>query len=92
MNNVYDLCYHCESCGAAIVLIKTAEGLMPCNATPVYYIEKPRSGSKKIITPNGEVLSCEYTVHIGQQEQVLYPIVQPATSQTISKVSKKARN
>lgn len=61
MSSVYDHCYHCESCGAAIVWIKTAEGLTPCNATPVYYIEKPRSGSKKIVTPNGEVLSCEYT-------------------------------
>lgn len=34
---------------------------MPCDATPRYYIEKPRSGSKKIVTPNGEVISCEYT-------------------------------
>ena len=34
---------------------------MPCDATPRYYIEKPRSGSKQIVTPNGEVISCEYT-------------------------------
>ena len=41
---------------------------MPCDATPHYYIEKPRSGSKKtcrLIRPprpaNGEVISCEYT-------------------------------
>lgn len=34
---------------------------MPCNAAPVYYIEKPRAGTKKIVLPNGEVLSCEYS-------------------------------
>ncbi len=34
---------------------------MPCNATPVYYIQKPRSGTKRIVTKNGEVLACEYT-------------------------------
>lgn len=43
-------------------LIRTPGGKsMPCDATPRYYIEKPRSGSKKIVTPNGEVISCEYT-------------------------------
>lgn len=47
---------------AAIVWIRTPGGKsMPCDATPRYYIEKPRSGSKKIVTPNGEVISCEYT-------------------------------
>lgn len=52
----------CKSCGAAIVWIKTPGGKsMPCNASPIYYIEKPKSGTKKAVTPNGEVLSCEYT-------------------------------
>lgn len=52
----------CKGCGAAIVWIRTPGGKsMPCDATPRYYIEKPRSGSKKIVTPNGEVISCEYT-------------------------------
>ena len=52
----------CKGCGAAIVWIETPGGKsMPCDATPRYYIEKPRSGSKKIVTPNGEVISCEYT-------------------------------
>lgn len=52
----------CRSCGAAIVFIRTPGGKsMPCNATPVYYIEKPRTGSKRIVTPNGQILSCEYT-------------------------------
>ena len=52
----------CKGCGAAIVWIRPPGGKsMPCDATPRYYIEKPRSGSKKIVTPNGEVNSCEYT-------------------------------
>lgn len=52
----------CKGCGAAIVWIRTPGGKsMPCDATPRYYIEKPHSGSKKIVTPNGEVISCEYT-------------------------------
>ena len=39
----------CKGCGAAIVWIRTPGGKsMPCDATPRYYIEKPRS-------------SCEYT-------------------------------
>lgn len=38
----------CKGCGAAIVWIRTPGGKsMPCDATPRYYIEKPRSGSKK---------------------------------------------
>lgn len=52
----------CRSCGTAIVFIRTPGGKsMPCNAAPVYYIEKPRTGGKRIVTPNGQVLSCEYT-------------------------------
>ena len=48
----------CKGCGAAIVWISTPGGKsMPCDATPRYYIEKPRSGSKKIVTPNGEDLT-----------------------------------
>lgn len=52
----------CKKCMAPIVWIEMTSGkLMPCDATPVYYIEKRRHGSKRIVTPNGEVLSCEYT-------------------------------
>ena len=52
----------CRSCGAAIVWIKTPGGKsMPCNAAPVYYIAKPKSGKQRIVTPNGEVIACEYT-------------------------------
>ena len=51
----------CRSCGAAIVWIPTPGGKsMPCDVTPIYYRQKKR-GSKRIVTPNGEVLACEYT-------------------------------
>lgn len=53
---------NCKRCGAAIVWIRTPGGKsMPCDATPVYYIAKPRSGTKRIVTPNGEVIACVYT-------------------------------
>lgn len=53
---------NCKSCGAAIVLIRMPGGKsMPCDATPVYYIAKPRSGVERIVTPNGEVIACVYT-------------------------------
>lgn len=52
----------CKACLAAIVWIATGGGKsMPCDATPTYYIERKRSGKKRIVTPNGEVLACEYT-------------------------------
>lgn len=52
----------CRACGAHIVWITTkGRKSMPCDDKALYYIEKPRTGSKKIVTPNGEVLSCEYT-------------------------------
>ena len=51
----------CRACHAQIGFIKTAAGkTMPVNAESVYYIQKA-GGSKKIVTPNGEVLSAEYT-------------------------------
>ncbi len=50
----------CRGCGAPIVWIKTASGKsMPCNAEPVTYWEKP-GASGKIVTPNGEIISCEF--------------------------------
>lgn len=52
----------CKKCLADIIWIRTAAGKpIPCNSAPVYYIEKPKSGKKKIVTPNGQVISCEYT-------------------------------
>ena len=51
----------CRACQAPIIFIKTVGGrTMPCDAELVYYIQKA-GGSKKIVTPNGEVLSAEIT-------------------------------
>lgn len=53
---------NCKACGAAIVWIATGAGKsMPCDAAPTYYIERKRIGKKRIVTPNGQVLACEYT-------------------------------
>ena len=52
----------CKLCSAAIVWIRMFPGKsMPCNETPAYYIERKRGGKKLIVTPNGEILTCEYT-------------------------------
>jgi hypothetical protein len=50
----------CKGCGAEIVWIRTSGGkYMPCDPEPVVYWEK--SGAPgKIITPNGEVISCVF--------------------------------
>lgn len=52
----------CRGCGANIVWISTPGGKsMPCDAEPVLYRE--RAGAPgKVVTPNGEVLSCELNV------------------------------
>lgn len=49
----------CRGCGAPIIWIKTTAGkAMPCDPSPVYY--KPVPGGKdKIVTLQGEVVSCE---------------------------------
>lgn len=47
----------CRGCGAPIIWIKTAAGKsMPCDAEPITYWQDS-TGSNKIVTPNGEVLS-----------------------------------
>lgn len=49
----------CRSCGADIIWIRMDSGKkMPCDAAQVTYWAKV-GGTKKIITPNGEVISCE---------------------------------
>lgn len=52
----------CRGCGAEIAWITTAAGKsMPCDADPVLY--RARAGAAgKIVTPNGEVLSCDLDV------------------------------
>lgn len=50
----------CRGCGAQIVWIPTVAGKsMPCDAKPVHYWEKPKAAGK-VVTPNGEVISCEF--------------------------------
>lgn len=49
----------CRGCGRPIFWIKTASGKsMPCDPEQVWYWQKP-GGSKKIVTPYGEVVSAE---------------------------------
>lgn len=51
----------CKSCGKEIIWVKTSGGkAMPCDAEPVTYREE-KGGSRKIVTPNGEILSGELT-------------------------------
>lgn len=50
----------CRGCGKAIVWITSPTGkLMPCDATPVVYWEK-KGAAGKVVTPTGDVLSCEF--------------------------------
>ena len=46
----------CKGCGAPIIWI----GKMPCDPKQVVYWQRPRAKGK-IVTPNGEVISCEFT-------------------------------
>mgnify|MGYP001025061655 FL=1 len=49
----------CKSCGKPILWIRTRSGRsMPCDALPVNYRTKP-GGSTKLVTPAGDVISCE---------------------------------
>ena len=49
----------CKGCGASIVWIGTLSGKsMPCDTMPVYYKVKA-SGRDKVVTPNGETISCD---------------------------------
>ena len=50
---------YCKGCGKLIVWTRTPGGKsMPCDPEIIYYVQKA-GGSKKIVTPNGEVLSAE---------------------------------
>jgi len=50
----------CRSCGAEIRWINTASGkMMPCNPIGVKYWAQPKAKGK-VITANGEVISCVF--------------------------------
>ena len=52
----------CKKCLANIVWIKTMGGKsIPCDPELIYYIQKPNARGKRIVTPNGDVIACEYT-------------------------------
>ena len=56
----------CRSCGAEILWIATTAGkMMPCNPLGVRYWAQPKAKGK-IVTPNGEVLSCVFE---GEEQQ-----------------------
>lgn len=49
----------CKGCGEPILWIRTAGGkAMPCDPERITYWKNPQ-GTKKIVTPNGEVVSAE---------------------------------
>ena len=52
----------CKACGAPIIWIKTPGGKsMPCDAQPVTYQAQSKA-KDKIVTQNGEVISCIYQI------------------------------
>lgn len=52
----------CRGCGATIVWIRMPGGkYMPCDVSSVLYKEC-KGAAGKVVTPNGEVLSCELDV------------------------------
>lgn len=49
----------CRGCGRPIIWIRTAAGRsMPCDPELITYWQTP-GGSKKVVTPNGVVISAE---------------------------------
>lgn len=49
----------CKACGAEILWIKTDKGKsMPCDPEQVTYYAR-RGAKERVVTPNGEVISCD---------------------------------
>ena len=52
--------YRCKKCGAEILFIKTPAGKnMPCDPAAATYW-KDSNGKGRVVTPNGEVVSCSF--------------------------------
>ena len=52
----------CKGCGAEILWIqsaKTVGKMIPCDPEPVPY-RRSGTGTRRIVTPGGSVLACEY--------------------------------
>lgn len=61
----------CKACGKPIVWIRTTKGKsMPCDAEPVAYKEI-KGGKEKIVTSNGEVISCTFDAKPEEMAQAL---------------------
>ena len=62
----------CKKCGAEIKWIKTIAGKsMPCNPSPVTYWQREKAQGK-VVTPNGEVISCEFEGDASQATGIGY--------------------
>lgn len=57
----------CKGCGAEIIWI----GKMPCDPERVTYWAKPKAPGK-VVTPNGEVISCVFEGDLQQATGVGY--------------------
>ena len=56
----------CRGCGQRIIWITTAKGKkMPCDPTPIPYWWKDKAAGK-VVTPAGEVFSCEFSGPVGE--------------------------
>lgn len=63
---------NCRGCGADIVWIQTTAGKsMPCDPEPVIYWAK-KGASGKVVTPNGEVISCVFEGDINKATGIGY--------------------
>lgn len=63
---------NCKSCGAKIRFIKTKTGKwMPVNADPISY-KSDSDGKDKIVTPEGEVVTCKSRVRLEEATGVGY--------------------
>ena len=62
----------CRGCGRQILWTRMASGKrMPCDPDLVTYWQRP-GGSKKIVTPNGEVISAELSGDLDKATGVGY--------------------
>ena len=57
----------CKGCGAEIIWI----GKIPCDPEPVTYWEKHKARGK-VVTPNGQVVSCEFSGELAKSTGVGY--------------------
>lgn len=62
----------CKGCGAEIIWIRTLGGKsIPCDPEQVTYWEKAKAKGK-VVTPNGEALSCEFSGELNKATGVGY--------------------